>query len=56
MSHFQVLTTCADDPSLGTRLIIKVKGYQHRWLVGGYDIKTFVEVANMMVGGFFALW
>ena len=41
----QMLTTDADDPSLlsinlaGAWAIIKMSGYQHRWLAGGYDLE-----------------
>ena len=40
--HNHLLTTSADDPALSLsperqRVIIKVKGHQHQWLVGGYD-------------------
>ena len=33
------------------RAIIKVKGHQHQWLAGGYDleIEQFLEVASMVV-------
>ena len=35
-----LLTTCADDPSLGgTPVIIKVLGHQHQWLTGGYNLE-----------------
>ena len=38
--HNHLLTTSVDDPSLaGARVIIKVLGYQHRWLAGGYDLE-----------------
>ena len=42
-SHNHLLTTGADDPTLiiswaPTRVIIKVKGHQHQWLAGGYDL------------------
>ena len=33
-----LLTTGADYPSLYL-LIIKVKGHQHQWLAGGYDLE-----------------
>ena len=36
----------------GAQAIIKVSGYQHRWLAGGYDMQvvmTFLEVAGMVV-------
>ena len=37
---FSLLTTGTDDPSLtGTWAIIKVSGYQYRWLAGGYDLE-----------------
>ena len=37
-----------------TRVIIKVKGHQHRWFAGGYDLefagnRTFLEVDSMVV-------
>ena len=46
--HNDLLTTGADNPTLNYRLdiiamivrvIIKVKGHQHRWLAGGYDLE-----------------
>ena len=38
--HNHLLTTGADDPSLaGDWAIIKVPGYQHRWLAGTYDLE-----------------
>ena len=37
--HNHLLTTCTDDPSLtGGWVIIKMLGYQYRWLAGGYDL------------------
>ena len=32
-------------------VIIKVSGYQHRWLAGGYDLEIghFLEVDSMVV-------
>ena len=50
MSYFQVITTCFI--TTGARAIIKVKGHQYRWLVGGYDLETghfFLDVASMVV-------
>ena len=49
-----LLTTGADDASLaGDRVIIKVSGYQYRWLAGGYDLEIehflWSEVASMVV-------
>ena len=39
--HNHLLTTGADGPSLaGAQAIIKVLGYQHQWLAGGYDIEA----------------
>ena len=43
--HNHLLTTGADDPTLiiaraPARVIIKVKGHQHRLLAGGYDLET----------------
>ena len=40
--HNHLLTTSTDSPSLaGNRAIIncKVKGHQHQWLAGGYDLE-----------------
>ena len=43
--HNHVLTTGADDPTLliiaraSPRVIIEVKGHQHRWLAIGYDLE-----------------
>ena len=38
--HNHLLTTSTDDLSLaGARVIIKVKGHQHRWLAGGDDLE-----------------
>ena len=39
-----MLTTGADDPTLiiaraPVRVMIKVKGHHHRWLVCGYDLE-----------------
>ena len=39
-----LLTTDTDDPTLiiaqaPARVIVKVKGHQHRWLAGGYDLE-----------------
>ena len=40
LSHNHLLTNGANDPSLtGSRVIIKVKGYKHQWLAGGYDLE-----------------
>ena len=36
--HNHLLTTGTDGPS-GARAIIKMSGYQYRWLVGGYDLE-----------------
>ena len=59
MSYFQVITTCLPSVLMTrhlnyrrtlARVIIKVSGYQHRWLAGGYDLEvTFLEVASMVV-------
>ena len=40
--HNHLLTTGADDPTFlraPARAIIKVKGHQHQWLAGGYDLE-----------------
>ena len=43
--HNHLLTIGADDPDsvivarVLVRVIIKVKGHHHRWLVGGYDLE-----------------
>ena len=38
--HNHLLTIGADDPSLASTLaIIKVKGHQHQWLAGVYDLE-----------------
>ena len=46
--HNHLLTTGADNLTLNyhpdiiamiVRVIIKVKGHQHRWLAGGYDLE-----------------
>ena len=38
--HNHLPTNDTDDPSLaGARAIIKVSGYQYRWLAGGYDLE-----------------
>ena len=42
--HNHLLTTGTDDSTLITaqasaRVIIKVKGHQHRWLAGGYNLE-----------------
>ena len=38
--QMSALRTWFQDISLaGTRAIIKVKGHQHRWLPGGYDLE-----------------
>ena len=43
--HNHLLTTSADDPTslitarVPVRVIIKVKGHQHRWLAGGYNLE-----------------
>ena len=44
--HNYLLATGADDPTLylivaqvPVRVIIKVKGHQHQWLAGGYDLE-----------------
>ena len=36
-----LLTTSTDGPSLShcARVIIKVLGYQHKWLAGGFDLE-----------------
>ena len=35
-----MLITGTDDPSLASaQAIIKVSGYQYRWLAGGYDLE-----------------
>ena len=40
LGHNHQLTTGTDDPSLaGTQVIIKVKGHQHQWFAGGYDLE-----------------
>ena len=44
--HNHLLTTSADDPAL-LRVITKVKGLQHPWLAGGYDL----EVGDIFRGG-----
>ena len=37
----RLLTICTDDSSLaGARAIIKVSGYQYRWLADCYDLET----------------
>ena len=38
--HNHLLTTSTDDPSLaGTQAIIKMLGYQYRWLADGFDLE-----------------
>ena len=41
--HNHLLTTGTDDPLIitlaGVGTIIKVSGYQYRWLTGGYDLE-----------------
>ena len=38
-SQNHLLTTGTNDPSLaGAQAIIKVSGFQHQWLAGGYDL------------------
>ena len=39
--HNHLLATSTDDPSLldGIQAIIKVSGYQHQWLAGGYNLE-----------------
>ena len=37
--HNHLLTTGAVDPSFGAQAMIKVKGHQHQWLAGGYDLE-----------------
>ena len=38
--HNHLLATGIDDSSLaGARVIIKVSGYQYRWLAGVYDLE-----------------
>ena len=42
--HNHLLITGADDPALSiarapVRAIIKMKGHQHWWLAGGYDLE-----------------
>ena len=49
--HNHLLTTSADDPSLGARVIITVKGHQYRWLTWWLSPgnRAILEVANMVV-------
>ena len=57
--HDHLLTTSADDPTLiiarvPERVIIKVKGHQHQWLAGGYDLEIghFLRwIARWLAGG-----
>ena len=52
--HNHLLTTGADDPS-HARAIIKVKGHQHCWLAGVYDLETghFLRwLARWLPGGY----
>ena len=37
------------------KLIIKVKGHQHQWLAGGYDLKiAYFRGGQLVDSGFFA--
>ena len=54
--HNHLLTTSDDDCSLtGARAVIKLSGYQYRWLAGGYDLETG-HVGYLVDSGFFAQW
>ena len=48
MSYFQVITTGTDnrhfdyyprDTLIMTRVVMEMKGHQHWWLAGGYDLE-----------------
>ena len=48
--HNYLLTTGTDDLSLALAwAIIKVSGYQYRWLAGGYDWEIVVDSAHIIV-------
>ena len=51
MIQIQHLRKWHQNRNTGIRAIIKVSGYQHRWLADGYDLEIghFLKVDSMMV-------